>query len=137
MKAPVAIPRRPPLDERDVELATALGSSLTVRVWRERLPTVRVVRADRLVRGGWLDRKTWWDVRLEADDGWHAEGEIVDVEPLIDVDVVRGELEDASPRSAPRGRVRRIVRWLLWDELWLARHHLQTRLIEATWIEVE
>lgn len=137
MKGPVAIPRRPPLDERDVELATALGSSLTVRVWRERLPAMRVVRAVRFVRGGWLDRRNWWDVRLEADDGWHAEGEIVDVDPLIDVDVVRAELEPARLRSAPRGRLRRIVRWLLWDELWLARDHLQTRLMEATWTEVE
>lgn len=137
MKVPVAIPRRTPLDERDLELATALGSSLTVRVWRERLPTVRVVRADRFVRGGWLDRQTWWDVRLEADDGWHVEGEIIDLEPLIDVDVVRAELEPARLRSAPRRRVRRVVRWLLWDELWLARDHLQTRLMEATWTEVE
>lgn len=135
MTAEVSVPRRPPLEERDVELATALGSSSTVRAWRARLPTVRVVRAHRFVRGGWLDRQTWWDVRLEADDGWNAEGEIVDVEPLIDVDAVCAELGPPGLRSVPRGRLRRIVRWLLWDEIWLARDRLQTRLMDAEWIE--
>lgn len=137
MTAVVSVPRRPPLADGDLELATALGSSPTVRAWRLRLPTVRVARADRIVRGGWLDRQTWWDVRLEAGDGWHAEGEIVDVERLIDVDAVRTELEPARLRSTPRGRVRRIVRWLLWDEIWLARDRIETRLMDAEWIEVE
>ena len=136
MTPEVSVPRRPPLETRDVELATVVGSSQTVRAWRARLPTVRVVRADRLVRGGWLDRHTWWDVRLEADDGWNAEGEIVDVEPLIDVDAIRAELGPPELRSAPRGRLRRIVRWLLWDEIWLARDRLQTRLMNAEWIEL-
>lgn len=136
MTAKVSVPRRPPLEEGDVELATAVGSSPMVRAWRARLLTVRVVKAHRFVRGGWLDRQTWWDVRLEADDGWNVEGEIVDVEPLIDVDAVRAELEPLELRSALRGRLRRVVRWLLWDEIWLARDRLQTRLMNAEWIEL-
>lgn len=136
MTVPIGIPRRPPLGERDVELATVLGSSPLVRVWRERLPTVRVVRADRFVRGGWLDRQTWWDVRLEAEDGWHAEGEIVDVEPLVDVEAIIDTLRPLEPLSISSVRVRRIVRWLLWDEIWLARERIQIRLMDAEWIEV-
>lgn len=137
MTIPIGIPRRPPLRERDVELATVLGSSPSVRVWRERLPTIRVVRADRFVRGGWLDRQTWWDVRLEADDGWLAEGDIVDVDALIDIDAIIAGLEPGEQLSTSPARVRRIVGWLLWDELWLARDRLQTRLMDAQWVEVE
>lgn len=137
MSAPVAIPPRPPLRELDVEVATALGSSRTVRLWRARLPTIRVVRARRCARGRIVGRESWWDVRLEADDGWHAESEIVDVEALIDVDTLIAELPPVSRDIATRGRVRRLVRWLLWDELWFARDRLHAGLMEAEWTEVE
>lgn len=137
MSGPVAIPRRPPLRERDAELATALGSSPTVLLWRARLPSLRVVRARRCARGRIVGRETWWDVRLEADDGWCAEGEIVDVEALVEIDVVIAELSSLPLDIATRGRVRRLVCWLLWDELWLARNRLHACMMDATWVEVE
>lgn len=136
MTVRTVIPRRPPLRDRDVELAGILGSSPLVRLWRERLPTVRVARVQRFVRDGWLDRQTWWDVRLEADDGWNAEGEIIDVEPLIDIERISAELSPAVRDVVSGGRVRRLVRWLLWDEIWVARDRLSDRLMDATLTEV-
>jgi len=132
---PVAVPRRPPFRERDLELATILGSCPTLLVWRQRLPTVRVARANRCARGQIPSRQSWWDVRLEADDGWHAEGEIVDVEPLIEVDRMHSELPPAERAFSPGPRIRRLVRWLLWDELWVVRDRLWSRLMVAEWIE--
>lgn len=132
----VAIPRRPPLRDRDVDLASVLGSSPTLRVWRQRLRTVRVVRANRCARGQTPNRQCWWDVRLEAGDGWHAEGEIVDVEPLVEVDRINAELPPAERDFVPGGRVRRLVRWLLWDEIWLVRDRLWSRLMTPEWVEL-
>ncbi len=136
MIGPVAIPRRPFLRDRDVELASALGASSTLRIWRARLPTVSVVRANRCTRGQIPNRQAWWDVRLEADDGWCAEGEIVDVEPLIEVDRINAELPPAERDFVPGGRVRRLVRWLLWDEIWLVRDRLWSRLMTPEWVEL-
>lgn len=127
-------PRRPQLRERDVELATAVGRSPALRSWRARLLTLRVVRANRFVRGLFVGRETSWDVRLEADDGWSAEGEVVDVEPLIDLEAIAAELS-ATDACVARSRVRRIVRWLLWDELWLSQDRLSRRLMDAEPIE--
>lgn len=137
MSDPVAIPRRPPLRERDAELATALGSSPTVLLWRTRLPTIRVVRARRCARGRIVGRESWWDVGLEADDGWCAEGELVDVEGLVDIDAVMTELSALPLDIATRGRVRSLVFWLLWGELWLASSRLHACMMDATWVEVE
>lgn len=136
MIVPVTVPRRPALRDGDVALATALGSCPTLLVWRRRLPTIRVIHANRFVRSGLLDRQTWWDVRLEAEDGWHAEGEIVAVEPLIEVDRIQDELPPAERDFVPGGRIRRLVRWLLWGEIWLARDRLSSRLMDADWIEL-
>ena len=136
MIGPVAVPRRPSFRDRDLELATILGSCPTLLVWRERLPTIRVVRVNRFARGRVPTRQSWWDVRLEADDGWHAEGEIVDVEPLVDIDRINDELPPAERAFMPGGRVRRLVRWLLWDEIWLVRDRLWSRLMTPEWIEL-
>lgn len=100
-----------------------------------RLPTVRVVRAIRRVRATTPNRTSWWDVRLEADDGWHVEGEIVDIVPLLDVDGINAELPAAEREFAPGGRLRRLVTWLLWDEVWIVRDRLWTRLMDAELIE--
>lgn len=136
MIGPVAVPRRPPFRDRDLELATILGSCPTLLVWRERLPTVRVARATRCARGQIPSRQAWWDVRVEADDGWSAEGEIVDVEPLIEVDRIHGELPPTERSFMLGGRTRRLVRWLLWDEVWVARDRLWSRMMAAEWIEL-
>ena len=58
--------RRPPLRDRDVELATALGSCPTLLLWRTRLPTIRVERVRRCVRGRGFLPDTWWEVALAA-----------------------------------------------------------------------
>lgn len=98
---------------------------------------IRVVRACRCARGRIPNRQAWWDVRLEAEDGWHAEGEIVDIEPLIEVEAIHDELKPVERILTSSARIRRLVRWLLWDEIWLARDRLQTQLMNAKWFEVE
>lgn len=132
----MAVPRRPALRDADVALATALGSCPTLLLWRGRLPAVRVVRANRRVRGRGFLAETWWDVELEGDDGWRVRGEIVGIEPLIDVDRIHGELTPDEGSTVSRGRVRRLVRWLLWDELCLARDRLDSRLMDPEWVEL-
>ena len=134
MRPSILVPRRPAFKERDVEFATMLGECPTLRVWRGRLPTIQVVRAVRRVHGEIPKREAWWDVRLEADDGWCAEGEIVDVCPLIELDGINAELPPAEREFAPGRRMRRIVRWLLWDEIWIVRDRLWTRLMDAGWV---
>lgn len=135
MRPSALVPARPRLRAGDVELATLLGACPTLRLWRARLPTIQVVHAIRRVHGEIPKREAWWDVRLEADDGWHAEGEIVDVFPLLDFDGVNADLPPVEREFAPGRRMRRIVGWLLWDEIWIVRDRLWTRLMDAGWIE--
>ncbi len=136
MTAKATVQRRPPLRDRDVELATALGSCPTLLLWRTRLPTIRVERVRRCVRGRGFLPNTWWDVALVADDGWRVQGEILDVEPLMDVERIHDELAIAERATVSGGRIRRLVRWLLWDELCLARDRLDSRLMDPEWVEV-